>query len=163
MKITPLIRPACKNDVGVLASFAQEFEEYLNSLNDGRNEKPAMTQDVFLRDGFGSNPAFNGLLAEIDGEAVGYLLYHQGYITDVAARTLQVIDLFVKKTARQAGIGTRLMKALIPICNHVGASLICTSVWKLNPSAQDFYRKLGADLVEEETIVWWAQARWPQD
>jgi GNAT superfamily N-acetyltransferase len=160
MNTTPSIRVACKNDVEVLASLAKEFEEYLNSLSIGRNEKPAMTLDVFLRDGFGPSPAFTGMLAELDGESVGYLLYHQGYITDVAARTIQVIDLFVKKRVRQGGIGTHLMHALIPICKDIGASLICTSVWKLNNNARKFYQKLGADLVEEETIVWWPQARW---
>jgi GNAT superfamily N-acetyltransferase len=122
-----------------------------------------MTYEILLRDGFGQNPAFKGILAESNEGIIGYLLYHQGYITDVAARTIQVIDLFVAKTARQTGIGTLLMQALIPICKDIGASLICTSVWKLNNNARKFYRKLGADLIEEETIVWWPQARWPQD
>lgn len=160
MNIEPIIRPIHKDDAKVLASLAEEFEQYLNSLKEGRNEKTAMTYEVFLRDGFGNKPAFNGLVAESANEIVGYLLYHHGYISEIAARTIQVIDLYVKKTVRSAGVGTQLMRSLIPICKENGASLICTDVWKLNKSASAFYQRLGAKLVEDETIVWWSQEQW---
>jgi GNAT superfamily N-acetyltransferase len=160
MIIKPSVRPIHKDDAKALASLAEEFEQYLNSLKKGRNEKAAMTYEVFLRDGFGQDPAFNGLLVESGSEALGYLLYHYGYISEIAARTIQVIDLYVKKTARSAGVGTQLMQALIPICQEIGATLIYTSVWKLNKSASMFYQKLGAELVEDEIIVWWSQEQW---
>ncbi len=157
---SPCIRSICRSDVDALVSLAEEFEEHLNSLSEGRCKKPSLTREVFLRDAFGPKAAFDGLLMEVDGEILGYVLYHQGYNADFAVRTIQVIDLFVKNKSRQSGLGTALMRALIPVCIKAGASLICTSVWTLNPGAENFYKRLGAELVKDETIVCWPQEKW---
>ena len=72
---------------------AREFQDYLRALGDCTEF--VFTADTYLRDGFGSHPAFSGLVAELGGKVIGYLLYNFGYDTDRAMRLMWVIDLFV--------------------------------------------------------------------
>ena len=62
---------------------------------------------AYLRDGFGARPAFFGIVAEDQGTVVGYLLYHFGYDSDAAARTLHIADLYVDSGTRRRGAGSR--------------------------------------------------------
>ena len=64
------------------------------------------------RDGFGARAAFRCLLAELDGQAVGYAMYHDCYNSDLARRGLWLVDLYVEERARSNGLGRRLMAAL---------------------------------------------------
>ena len=140
MPSPPSVRPIHKEDADTLALLAEDFERYLDHLVDGRHKNSRMTKDVFLRDGFGETPSFHGLLLEEDGSPIGYLLYCFGYNTDLASRTVQVIDLYIKSEWLGKGFGRLLMRTLIPICKTAGVHAICTSVWNLNPSAKHFTR-----------------------
>ncbi len=98
-----IIRPAKPEDSESIGQLAREFIEYLRSIGDNTEQK--FDAKIYLRDGFGSNPAFSGIVAEQGGEVIGYLLYHFGYDVDYAARTLHVIDLYVSENRRGQGIG----------------------------------------------------------
>ncbi|MCI0387158.1 MAG: hypothetical protein MOB07_00070 [Acidobacteria bacterium] len=74
------IRAASADDAEAVGRLAQQFADYLRSLGDTTDFK--LNAQTYLRDGFGANPAFSGLVAELDGNIVGYLLYHSGYDTD---------------------------------------------------------------------------------
>ena len=67
-------------DAAAVDSLGWEFAEYLRSLGDP--DPHSLTAEEYLRDGFGEQPAFAGLIANLDGRAVGYLLYHPGYDLD---------------------------------------------------------------------------------
>jgi len=91
-----IIRPAKPEDAESIGKLAKEFINYLRSLGDETEQK--FDAEIYLRDGFGANPAFSGIVAEREGEISGYLLYHFGYDADYAARTLHVVD-FTKQVA----------------------------------------------------------------
>jgi len=141
-----IIRPAKAEDAESIGQLAKEFIEYLRLIGDDAEQK--FDARIYLRDGFDSNPAFSGIVAEQSGEILGYLFYHFGYDIDYATRTLHVIDLYVGETGRGRGIGRALMKEAGEICRSVGGTQLFWAVYEPNKSAICFYERLGARLTQ---------------
>jgi GNAT superfamily N-acetyltransferase len=141
------IREATREDAEAIGALAQEFAAYLRSLGDPTDFK--FNAETYLRDGFGDEPAFKGLVAESDGEITGYLLYHYGYNVDAAARILHVVDLFVRPDYRRKGVGRTLMARAREICIKYGGKRLFWSVYLPNDTAFRFYERLGACYTED--------------
>jgi len=67
-----IVQLAAAADAEAVGKLAQQFAGYLRRLGDTTDFK--LTADAYLRDGFGPKPAFPGLVAELDGNVIGYLL-----------------------------------------------------------------------------------------
>ncbi len=141
------IREASRDDANAVGALAQDFANYLRSLGDPTNFQ--FNAKTFLRDGFGDKSAFKGLVAEVNGEIVGYLLYHSGYYVDLAMRTLHVVDLYVRPDCRRQGVGQALMKRACEICAKSGGKRLFWSVYSPNRDAFRFYERLGARYTED--------------
>lgn len=141
------IRPACASDACDIGDLAQQFAIYLRSLGDQTDFK--LTAEAYLRDGFGEQPAFHGIVAEDDNRVIGYLLYHFGYDSDEAARILHIVDLYVDAGRRKQGVGYILMKVAAGIAREAGANDMIWSVYHANVLATAFYEKLGARRVDD--------------
>ena len=141
------IRVATENDADKIISLYEEFTQYLRALGDTTEAR--FTASTCRRDGFGENPAFHGLVAEFENQVAGYLLYHFGYDTELAARVIYVIDLYVAEHCRMQGIATALMTQTEAIAREHEASEILWSVYKLNPAARVFYEKLGGKHIDD--------------
>jgi len=141
------IREATRDDADGICALSDEFVEYLRSLGDTAHF--SFNANTYLRDGFGDNPAFQGLVAEIDNEVVGYLLYHSGYNADWAMRILYIIDLYVRPANRLQGVGGALMKRAGEICTAAGGKRLFWSVYSPNRPALDFYERLGAQYLKD--------------
>ena len=141
------VRPARAGDAGEIGELARQFAEYLRGLGDQTEFK--LNAETYLRDGFGKQPAFSGLVAEDGGKVIGYLLYHLGYDSDAAARNLQVVDLYVEQKARRKRAGRALMAAAAEIAVKAEAKELVWSVYNLNSLAASFYEKLGAERITE--------------
>lgn len=146
------VRACTPADAGAVSALSREFVAYLRDLGD-----PApggVTAEAYLRDGFGERPAFTGLLAEIDGRTVGYLLYHEGYDTDRGGRVLHVADLFVTGSARRAGAGRALMDAAAEVCRCAGGHALVWAVYPPNAAARAFYESLGGRYSDDLLMSW---------
>ncbi|MBE7472759.1 MAG: GNAT family N-acetyltransferase [Anaerolineae bacterium] len=148
-----MIRPATPTDAEAVGQLMAESADYLRALGDTTDFR--FTAETYVRDGFGPNPAFSGLVAEVDGEVVGHLLYHFGYDTDRAMRLLDVIDLMVRENRRGQGIGKALMFKAAEIGREAGASELVWAVYKPNKSAAEFYERLGAEYIEDLRFMRW--------
>ncbi|MBI4641261.1 MAG: GNAT family N-acetyltransferase [Candidatus Tectomicrobia bacterium] len=148
-----VIRNATAADAPTIGVLAKEFQEYLRALGD--RTKFEFTAETYLRDGFGPNSAFSGLVAELDGEVIGYLLYHFGYDTDRAMRLMYVIDLYVQASKRRRGVGEALMRAAAKICRQVGGRELIWSVFSANTLAFQFYDRLGAKRIRDLEFMYW--------
>ena len=135
------IRTITAADAEPIARMWSDFARYLRELGD--SDEQAFGVEAFLRDGFGPDPAFSGIIAERGGAAAGYLLYHFGYDTDQAMRVMHIVDLWVDPAARRGGIGRALMREAAARCRAKGGRALIWSVFAPNRLAVDFYTKLG--------------------
>ncbi len=140
-------RVATANDADQVVALYGEFTQFLRVLGDSTDAR--LTAEIYRRDGFGENPAFSGLVAERESEVIGYLLYHFGYDTELAARVMYIMDLYVEERQRMQGAAASLMAHAQSICRDYGAREILWSVYKLNPRAREFYEKLGGKLIDD--------------
>lgn len=142
-----ILRLATAHDANAIGELAQEFADYLRALGDPSDFN--FDSDAYLRDGFGANPVFSGLVAEANGEILGYLLYHQGYEVDEATRNLHVIDLYVREQWRRQGVGRALMDEAAKTCRRLGGTQLFWSVYVRNKAAFAFYESLGARYTQD--------------
>lgn len=141
------VRPAAVADAEAVGKLARQFAGYLRSLGDTTDFK--LSAEAYLRDGFGPKPAFAGLVAEVDGNVIGYLLFHFGYDSDRAARNLHIVDLHVDVKARKRGAGRALMTEAANIAREGDAHELVWSVYHANALAAAFYDRLGAQRIAD--------------
>jgi ribosomal protein S18 acetylase RimI-like enzyme len=141
------IRSATTADAATIDRMIQQFQAYLNSLGDGVELQ--FSRDAFLHDGFGTHPPFSCLIAELEGNTVGYLIYHLGYDTEHWRRNLHVLDLYVDSNARGQGAGKALMLEAVRICKVAGGNSLFWAVYDQNHAALGFYKSLGAWLTRD--------------
>lgn len=130
---------------------AQTFAAYLRGLGDTADFK--MDAASYLRDGFGENPRFGSLVAENNGRVIGYLLFAHGYDSDSAARTLEILDLYVNEEHRKRGAGRALMSRAAQIAREAGAKDMIWAVYHANALATSFYERLGAHRVSDILLM----------
>jgi ribosomal protein S18 acetylase RimI-like enzyme len=115
------------------------------SAAEGLGIPSRLTSEAFRRDGFGPDPAFSCLIAEAEGEALGYALYCRDYDTDRLCRSVYLVDLYVETAARGQGIGRALMAAVARDSRAAGAQLMMWTVLKSNQAGRRFYAAIGEE------------------
>lgn len=150
--MTFLIRDARPEDADAIAQLCAEFAAYLAAL--GEPMPRSISAGEVLRDGFGSQPAFSGIVAEYDRRVVGYLLHHPGYDIVRGGRIRIIIDLFVTADARRAGVGRALMEHARAECRRSKAHALVWAVHSRNLAAIAFYEQLGATFSDDLLVTW---------
>jgi GNAT superfamily N-acetyltransferase len=131
------IRAATAADAGTIVRLIRALAEFEKLADEVR-----ITEADVLRDGFGERPCFECLLAEVDGEAVGFALFFANYSTFEGRPGIFVEDLYVAETARGLGIGRQLLARLARLAVERGCPRLDLSVLHWNP-ARGFYDRLG--------------------
>jgi GNAT superfamily N-acetyltransferase len=134
-----------------VARLSSQFASYLRSLGD---ECPGpLKEEAYRRDGFGPNPHFSGLVAEVGEGLAGYLLHHPGYDVDRSAPITMIIDCFVAPSMRRHGLGRRLMEAVAQDARAAGSIELVWAVYRPNRLAYVFYEALGAQHITDLTLM----------
>jgi GNAT superfamily N-acetyltransferase len=141
------VRPATPADAEAIGALVAEFQDYLRGLGDRTAFDFGAAK--YARDGFGNDPAFDGLVAESDRTVVGYALYHFGYDTDYGIRVVYLIDLYVRQGWRRRGIGEALMREVGGAGRARGARAMLWTVYRPNVEAARFYERLGARYITD--------------
>jgi ribosomal protein S18 acetylase RimI-like enzyme len=117
-----------------------------NALNRHEGLAPnRFTAAIVRRDAFGPRRAFRVVVAETArGAVVGYAAFLVGYNTDVAARDMFMLDLFVQPAWRSRGVGRALVTTLAREAVRRGLPNLEWGVRGSNARALRFYRGLGA-------------------
>ena len=145
MLTQPVVRPITPDDAASVERLYAQSAAHLRSIGDQTDFR--FDAEAYRRDGFGDRPAFSGMVAVLDGNVVGHLLYTFGYDTDAAARFLFVIDLAVDEQARRRGVGRALMQRAAALCREAGGTSLFWAVHGNNELALGFYRGLGAERI----------------
>jgi GNAT superfamily N-acetyltransferase len=138
------IRPATPADVGQILRLIRALAAYEREPDAVR-----ATEEDLLRHGFGENPYFQCLMAEHDGQPVGFALYFFDYSTWLGRPGLYLEDVFVDPPFRGLGVGKALLQRLACIALEKGCARMKWEVLDWNQPAIDFYRAMGAELQQE--------------
>src|SRR5262245_39852173 len=103
---------------------------------------------------FGPRPFAEVLLAEENGEVVGFALFFHNYSTFRVQPGIYLEDLFVREEFRGRGHGKALLTALARLAVERGCGRLEWSVLNWNKAAIDFYRSLGAIPLNQEWTVY---------
>ncbi|KAL0596933.1 Diamine acetyltransferase 2 [Plecturocebus cupreus] len=147
------IREAKEGDCGDILRLIRELAEF-EKLSD----QVKINEEALRADGFGENPFYHCLVAEIlpaPGEplgpcVVGYGLYYFIYST-WKGRNIYLEDVYVMPEYRGQGIGSKIIKKVAEVALDKGCSQFRLAVLNWNQKAIDLYKVLGAqDLTEDE-------------
>jgi len=142
------IRSATAADVPLILRFIRDLATYEKLLDD-----VIATEEALHRTLFGTPPAAQVLIAEVDGQPTGFALYFFNYSTFLAKPGLYLEDLFVKPEFRGAGIGKALLLHLAKIANARGCGRMEWAVLDWNEPAKGFYQKLGAVPLDDWRVM----------
>jgi GNAT superfamily N-acetyltransferase len=101
---------------------------------------------------FGERPAAEAVVAEREGQVVGFALFFTNFSTFLGQPGLYLEDLYVQPAHRSAGVGRALLKHLAGLANQRGYGRFEWSVLDWNVDAIRFYERMGATLLPEWRI-----------
>jgi ribosomal protein S18 acetylase RimI-like enzyme len=110
------------------------------------------TADDIRRFGFGEAPAFETLIAEIDGRFAGCCLYFASFSTWIGRPGIYVQDFYVADELRGQGVGERMLQRLAALTRKRGGRYIRLAVDTENYRAQAFYTRVGVKRSDTEQV-----------
>ena len=102
--------------------------------------------------GFGENPLFQCLVAEVENKVIGMALYYQRFST-WKGPTYHLEDLIVTEASKGKGFGTQLYVAFIEKAYESSVERIEWNVLNWNTPAIGFYEKSGATVLHDWSTV----------
>lgn len=143
----PVIRPATLSDVPAILGFIRKLAEYEKLLASVMANEELLKQHLF-----GENPAAEVLIAEVNGQSVGFALFFQNFSTFVGRPGIWLEDLFVLPEHRGQGVGGALLKAVAKIAVERNCGRLEWAVLDWNSPAIEFYKSVGAKPLDDWTI-----------
>ena len=142
-----MLRSASPDDASVLFKLIQALAEY-ERLSDAVTGTPEALREHL----FGSRPYAQAILAEVDGQAVGFALFFYNYSTFLTKPGIYLEDLFVLPEYRQRGVGKVLLTHLAQRAIAEDCGRLEWSVLDWNAPAIAFYEKMGATVLPDWRI-----------
>jgi GNAT superfamily N-acetyltransferase len=141
------IRAATEGDLPVILNLIRELAEY------ERAPDAVVATETGLREVlFGAKRSAEVLLALEQEEPIGFAVYFYNFSTWLGRPGLYLEDLFVRPALRGKGYGRALLQRLAKIAKERGCGRMEWAVLDWNEPAIQFYRKLGAEPMDEWTV-----------
>lgn len=141
-----VIRSADEADVEFVFAMICALAEYEQS------PESVLGGPELLRDGlFGVSPSAEAVIAELDGERVGFALFHGTFSTWHCRPGIWLEDFYVMPEHRRYGIGERMFRHVAAIAVERGCSRFSWTALDWNEPALSFYRKMGAEALDQWT------------
>jgi GNAT superfamily N-acetyltransferase len=142
-----LIRPARPGEAGLVLSFIRELAEYEKLAHEVEATEATIADALF-----GASPLVYCDVAEWNGEPAGFQVWFVNFSTFSGRYGIYLEDLFVRPALRGKGIGKALLAHLAARCVENGWSRLQWSVLDWNAPSIEFYKSLGAELMDEWTV-----------
>jgi GNAT superfamily N-acetyltransferase len=142
-----IIRRAHPDEAGLVLSLVRELAEYEKLLHEVEATEAMISEALF-----GSNVRLFCDIAEWNGEAAGFAVWFINFSTFSGRSGIYLEDLFVRPALRGRGIGKALLSHLAKECVANGWSRLQWSVLDWNTPSIEFYKSLGAVLMDEWTV-----------
>ena len=142
-----MIRPAAQSDIPAILALIRELAEY------EKLTQACVATEAGLREHlFGTNPAAEAMVAEQDGNVVGYALWFRTFSTFLARPGIYLEDVYVQPAHRKKGIGKAFLKKLAELAVERGYGRIEWAVLNWNEPSIGFYKSLGAIPLDDWTL-----------
>jgi GNAT superfamily N-acetyltransferase len=141
------IRRARPDEAGLVLSLIRELAAYEKLLHEVEATEADIAEALF-----GNNPRLFCEIAEWNGEAAGFAVWFVNFSTFSGRSGIYLEDLFVRTERRGNGIGKALLVHLARECVKNGWSRLQWSVLDWNTPSIEFYKSLGAVLMDEWTV-----------
>ena len=141
------IEPATEREVPVILRLIKALAEY-----ERLSHKVVATEDKLRLSLFGPHPVAEVVIAYAGEEPAGYAVFFPIYSTFLAQPGLYLEDLFVEPHWRGRGLGRKLLGHVAGVAAARGCGRLDWSVLDWNEPAIRFYRRIGAEPVEEWSI-----------
>lgn len=146
--MTISIRPATVADLPLIAQLIRDLAEYERLAHEVRFDDEVLRTKLF-----GPRPYAEVVIGEIDGKAQGFALFFHNFSTFEGRPGIYLEDLFVRPEARGSGLGKALLSHLAALAVERDCARLEWSVLDWNEPAIGFYKKLGARLMDEWTVM----------
>ena len=140
------LRFAVPDDVPLILELIRGLAEYEKLAHEC-----IATEELLRRHLFGERSYAEVLIGEFDGAPVGFALFFHTFSTFLARPGIYLEDLFVKPEWRGRGFGRVFLKELARLALERGCGRLEWAVLDWNEPAIRFYRRLGAEPLDEWT------------
>lgn len=141
------IRPASRSDVTLILELVRELADFEKLLGEVVATEQSLEATLFC-----DRPYAEVLIAEWEGAPAGFALFFHNYSTFLGRPGIYLEDLFVRPAFRSRGIGEELIRALARETIRRGCGRLEWSVLDWNERAIAFYRRLGAQPMDDWTV-----------
>lgn len=141
------IKIATSKEVPLILSFIKDLAEY-----EKLSHEVVATEELLQETLFGSKKVAEVLIGYSKDIPVGFALYFHNFSTFLGRPGIYLEDLFVKPEYRGKGFGKALLVELAKITKERNCGRLEWSVLDWNKPAIDFYKSLGANLMDGWSI-----------
>jgi GNAT superfamily N-acetyltransferase len=140
------LRIAEEKDTPLILKFIHELAEYEEMSNEVVATEEILKESLFYK------KAAEVVLAEYNGEDVGFALFFHNFSTFLGKSGLYLEDLYVKPEFRGKGIGKVLLSYLAKLAIERGCGRFEWWCLDWNKPSIDFYLSKGATPMDEWTV-----------
>ena len=131
----------------MILTFIRKLAEY-----EKLSHEVVADEDTLRESLFSTNPSAEVLLAYIGENPVGFAVYFRNFSTFLGRSGMYLEDLFVEPAYRGRGIGKAILAHIAKIAKERGCQRLNWAVLNWNRRAIEFYRGLGAVLLDDWTV-----------
>ena len=142
------VRFARPDDSGIISKLIHALAEYERQPGDCHATADKVREQLFERE----RPVPECIMAEIDGEPIGFALFLHNFSTWECASGLYLEDIFVRPEHRGNGAGKALLVKLAAIAAERGCRRLELSVLDWNEPSIGLYRAYGARPMSGWTV-----------
>lgn len=146
--MTISIRPATPADLSLIAQLIRDLADYEKLAHEVRFDEAVLGQKLF-----GARAYAEVVIGELDGAPQGFALFFHNFSTFEGKPGIYLEDLFVRPDARGSGLGKALLSHLAMLAVERDCARLEWSVLDWNEPAIGFYKKLGARLMDDWTVM----------
>ncbi len=141
------IRAATEADAAIILSFIKGLAEYEKLLHEVVATENSLRQSLF-----GKHRTAEVIIAEWEQKPVAFALYFHNFSTFLGQPGIYLEDLYVNPDMRGKGIGNCMLSYLAKLATDRNCGRLEWSVLDWNEPALNFYRSIGAELMDDWTV-----------
>jgi GNAT superfamily N-acetyltransferase len=142
-----IIRQAIIDDCPLILHFIKELADYEKLLHEVVADVATLEETLF-----GGKQHAEVVIAEYQGQPVGFALFFHNFSTFLGRPGLYLEDLYIQPEMRGKGFGKLLLSYLGALALDRNCGRLEWWVLDWNQPAKDFYQSLGAEPMDDWTV-----------